>query len=137
VAKAQDTSPSTASTGSTPAVGSASNPVASGGRLVVSQKGTLGNNVLYLRIERADASTEVEQAFHAGAISLDTQLAQGKYRVISWGRACDGTCPTSGEIGLGPLANVCGRVVHISSGQTTRVEVAINPDGSCAISKSA
>lgn len=99
--------------------------------------GTLGNNVWSVRIERADASTEVEQAFHVGAISLDRQLEQGQYRVISWSRACDGTCPTSGETGLGPLANACGRLVHINTGQSTRVEVAINPDGSCAISKTA
>jgi len=114
-----------------------SNTVASGGRLFVSQKGALANNVLYLRIERADSSTQVEQAFHESGISLDRQLTQGKYRVISWSRACDGTCPTSGENGLGPLVNACGRLVHISTGQTTRVEVAINPDGSCAITKTA
>jgi len=107
------------------------------GRLLVAEKGTLGQNVWYVRIEDANGATVMEQAFPAGAISLDRRLPQGDYRVLSWSRGCSGTCPASGEKGLRPLGDVCGAVVRISTGQTTRLEMAIKPDASCAISETA
>ena len=116
-------------------VGMASASVVSAGRLVVGQKGTLAHNVWYVRIESTKGARVSEQAFPSGSISVDSPLPQGDYRVVSWRRACDKTCPTTGEGGLGPLQDVCGAVVQISANQAARVEVAINPDGSCAVSK--
>lgn len=115
----------------------AAGSVAGHGRLLVSQSGSLPRNVLTVRVEKADASTAVEQAFREAPISVDTQLPQGDYRVVSWSRACNGACPPSGEKGLGPLENVCGGLVRVNSGETVRVRVAVSPDGSCAISRAA
>ena len=111
--------------------------VADHGRLVVSQSGPLPHHVWTVRVERADASTAVEQAFREAPISVDTRLPKGDYRVVSWSRACNGACPTSGEKGLGPLGNVCGKLVRVTGGEATRVRVAVSPDGSCAISTAA
>jgi len=120
-----------------PAPGTASAPVASAGHLLVGQKGTLAGNLWYLRIESAKGANLNEQAFPAGSIALDKPLPQGDYRVISWRRTCTATCPSTGDKGLGPLQDVCGALVHISTGKTAQVKVAINPDGSCSISKTA
>jgi hypothetical protein len=90
-----------------------------------------------VRIENSKGATVSEQAFPSGSISVDSPLSKGDYRVISWRRPCDTTCPTTGESGLGDLADVCGRLVHVSVDKSVRVEVAINPDESCQISKTA
>ena len=127
------------STPSTPptTAGMAAATAAAGGRLLVGQKGTLAANVWYLRIEDAKGALVAEQAFPSGSISVERTLPQGDYRVVSWRRACKGTCPTTGESGLGALQDVCGALVQIGANQIARVEVAINPDGSCAVSKTA
>lgn len=100
----------------------------------MSQSGSLPRNVWTVRVEKANAGTALEEAFREVPISVDTQLPEGDYRVVSWSRACDGACPTSGEKGLGPLGNVCGELVRVNSGEIVRVRVAVSPDGSCAIS---
>lgn len=112
----------------------AAGSVADNGRLLVSQSGSLPRNVWTVRIEKADASTALERGFREAPISLDTLLAEGDYRVVSWSRSCNGACPASGDKGLGPLGNVCGELVRVNSGEIVRVRVAVSPDGSCAIS---
>jgi len=103
----------------------------------VRQKGDLGDNVWYVRIENSKGAIVTEEAFPSGSIYVDSPLPKGKYRVISWRRPCETTCPTTGESGLGPLADVCGALVHVSVDKSVRVEVAINPDETCQISKTA
>ena len=103
------------------------------GTLSIAQQGADNADVWFVRIERPDASTVFETAYPSGQLALTTQLAPGRYRVLSWRRPCAGPCATGSEQGLAPLQDVCGAQVTITADATVRRTVLVNPDGSCAL----
>jgi len=104
------------------------------GTLVVSQQGDAPEHTLwYVRIENLHAEPLVEKSFPAGPIRLTKALRAGRYRVISWYRECSGTCPTTGEHGLGPLEQVCGAVAAIKAGAKVTARVTIGDKANCSV----
>jgi hypothetical protein len=104
------------------------------GTVVVRQDGTAPERTAwYVRIETGKAELVAEYAFPGRPISLTKQLPIGDYRIISWHRPCESACPTSGEKGLGPLAEVCGTPVTLRQGKEQTATVAIDPSGSCSV----
>jgi hypothetical protein len=87
----------------------------------------------YTRIENQDGQSLAENSYPTGQIAMTRQLPAGKYRVISWHRPCTGTCPSSGEHGLGPVGEVCGAPLEISAGATITATVLIDAEGACAV----
>ena len=122
--------------GATTSSGLATQPppaASTSGTLSVAQQGGGNADVWSVRIERLDASTVSETAYPSGQIALTTQLPPGQYRVLSWRRPCAGPCATAGEQGLAPLQDVCGAQVTITTAETVRRTVLVNPDGSCTL----
>lgn len=107
---------------------------ADGGTLVVGQAGTAPTRMLWsLRVEDLTAKPLAEQIFHQSRISFTRSFPTGNYRVIVWSRPCDGTCPSEGETGLGPLKEVCGAQVTLAAGRPTGATAVLATDGSCTI----
>ncbi len=104
------------------------------GTLAVSQGGTSPARTLwYLRIESMAAEPLFERNYPGQPIAQSRLLEPGEYRVIAWHRRCSGTCPSSGEAGLGPLEQVCGAKITIAPRTRTAVTVAIDNQGACAM----
>ncbi|MGH3735073.1 MAG: hypothetical protein ACRDT6_05565 [Micromonosporaceae bacterium] len=113
---------------------SPSTPASGQGTLNVDQSGTAApNTIWYVRIESMNAEPLTENGYPGQAIALSQQLDPGQYRVISWWRQCQSTCPTSGEQGLGPLEQVCGAVVTLAPGARVTATVVIGDDGGCTV----
>lgn len=105
-----------------------------GGTLIVEQDGRRPQHTAwYVRIETTAATTVREAAFPVADIALTEQLPAGQYRVISWHRPCSGPCPSSGERGLGPLAEVCGTKVTLKADTRVTATVRIAADGRCSV----
>ncbi|WP_412542946.1 hypothetical protein R8Z50_10830 [Longispora sp. K20-0274] len=104
------------------------------GTLSIAQKGTTPENTMwYARIELPSGKPIEEASFPTGPITMDKPLQPGKYRVVSWHRSCAGTCPTSGEAGLGGLGEVCGAAVTVPSGRRVTATVVIGEAGTCTV----
>lgn len=104
------------------------------GTLDVGQEGEPpARTAWYVRIETTKAEPVTEHAYPNSPITLSRKLSAGDYRVISWNRACSGTCPSTGEKGLGPLSQVCGAQVTITRGTRVSATVVIAPDGTCSV----
>ncbi|MEV6524509.1 hypothetical protein AB0M43_21355 [Longispora sp. NPDC051575] len=104
------------------------------GTLSITQSGTTpANTIWYARVETPNGRSLAEASFNTGPITLDKSLPPGRYRAISWHRACTGTCPTSGEKGLGPLAEVCGAAVTVPAGGRVTATVVIGEAGTCTV----
>ncbi|WP_157630307.1 MULTISPECIES: hypothetical protein [Kribbella] len=86
-----------------------------------------------MRIEDTTAKPLLEQAYPGQPISVTRALPPGVYRVIVWHRPCTGDCPTTGEDGLGPLGQVCGAKLDLTSGAKLQATAQIKTDGGCAI----
>lgn len=104
------------------------------GTLLITQQGAApAKTVWYARIETMNAEPVAQAGFPAGPIALTRDLPAGKYRAMSWHRACSATCPASGEEGLGPLQEVCGAPVTLNAGARITLTVVIDPEGTCTI----
>jgi hypothetical protein len=53
--------------------------------------------------------------------------------VISWYRKCSGTCPATGEHGLGPLEQVCGAVAAVKPGGKVTAWVMTSEQAACSV----
>ncbi len=123
-----------AGTAGTAASAVATPPSQTSGTLSVAQEGTAPPLTMwYLRIESQDGQPLAEKSYPSGQIAMTRLLPPGKYRVVSWHRPCTATCPSGGEQGLGPLAEVCGALVDVSTRVTTTATVVIDADGACTV----
>ncbi|GAA1219475.1 hypothetical protein GCM10009665_06960 [Kitasatospora nipponensis] len=105
-----------------------------GGTLALAQDGAaLPRTLWYTRVEAADGKAVVESRYPDRPIALTRQLPGGRYRVLAWSRTCTGTCPSSGEDGLGPLEKVCGAAVTVTAGGQTLATFVLSPAGTCAV----
>jgi hypothetical protein len=130
----QTTPPPQATQASQPTQSASALNAASQASLVVDQQGTRPARTLWsIRIEDTTAKAVAEQLFHADRITLSRKLPTGTYRIIVWSRPCDDTCPTSGEKGLGPLRDVCGGQVTVTTGQQTKATAVLANDGTCTV----
>lgn len=87
----------------------------------------------YVRIETPAAKKVTEAAYPNVPISLTHEVSPGDYRVISWSRPCSGSCPKSGEAGLGAMRDVCGAPVNVGAGARVSTAVEIHSDGTCTV----
>jgi hypothetical protein len=109
-------------------------PSRTSGNLVVSQQGnTPAKTLWYLRVEDMTAKPLLEQAFPNQRIALDRAFPVGRYRVMVWYRTCGGSCPTTGESGLGPLQQICGAQLDLTAGRQVKATALINPDVTCTV----
>lgn len=75
----------------------------------------------------------MEKSFPTGPLRLTKSLRPGRYRVISWYRKCSGTCPATGEHGLGPLEQVCGAVAAVKPGGKVTAWVMTSEQAACSV----
>jgi hypothetical protein len=102
--------------------------------LVVDQQGVAPARTLWsLRIEDTSAKPIVEQIFHGGRIAFRRSIPGGNYRLIVWSRPCEGSCPATGEAGLGQLQEVCGAELTLTAGPPAKATAVLANDGSCTI----
>ena len=134
---AQSSTPTTSATTpavTTSAVTAATKTLPVPGTLAVSQAGTQPARTLwYMRIESMAAEPLFERNYPGHPIAQSRILEPGEYRVIAWHRSCSGTCPSSGEAGLGALEQLCGAKITITPRTRTAVTVAIDSEGTCAM----
>ena len=87
----------------------------------------------YVRVENDEGKNLAEAAFPNGPISFSQDFPPGNYRLISWHRQCNGSCPATGEAGLGPLQEACGAKVAFVAGTRLSATVVIEDDGACSV----
>jgi len=121
-----------AETGSTPPSSTHADPQR--GTINVTQRGAAAPKTMwFVRIESPDSKPLAEAGFPDRPVSFSRDLPTGQYRVIAWQRPCGGPCQAAGEKGLGPLDDVCGAVVSVTSGRPVNAVVQISTDGGCTI----
>jgi len=104
------------------------------GTVNITQSGSAAPKTMwFVRIESTDSTPLAEARFPGRPVSFSRDLPAGRYRVIAWWRACAGSCPATGEQGLGPLEDVCGAPVSVDRGRRVDAVVQISPAGGCTV----
>lgn len=96
--------------------------------------GYIEGSFSYLEVH--DASTGemvIEEVFTGDAPAvLDRELAPGSYRLVSYQRPCEASCPDLGG-GLDPPTDRCESVFDAAADTTTVATITVSPGQGCAI----
>jgi len=110
-------------------------------RLVVDQRRVGGalyaeGAFSYLTLETSDGRPVLEEEFTDTRLTrplVDKTLSAGSYRMLSYQRPCDASCPGPGATGyLDPPTDRCSVTFELLEGQLLRASVELRPGEGCA-----
>ena len=89
--------------------------------------------VRFLRVENADGKSVLERSFRSVPVEMSEYLPKGRYRLVSWLRACGGGCQDKEDKDLEAPVRICGTRVEIREDAVAAVTVDAPGDADCTM----